>query len=237
MKDRKKLNIFFFFLIFASSFNYCFFKESDIIYRCGSDDFKVMPKADKGIPINESNTSKRKLDSDGFQDFKIYFDPTNLIKDLVVYNLTHYQDIFLNGIQKAIETLQKLLKIKPLQNDHLVTLQSLGGYGVDIWDTEKFGNKSFYILSSGYDLIIFGRLAGLEGSILASASSKDFEYNNGRPYTGIVNINYKKEYSFGKSQEYFQFLIIHEFTHILGFSSFFSIIIFIIFSIKMMHMV
>ena len=63
--------------------------------------------------------------------------------------MTHYQDLFLNGIQKVIETLQKLLKVKPLQNDHLVTLQSFKSSNIDIWDTEKFGNESFYILSSG----------------------------------------------------------------------------------------
>ena len=75
MKARKKFNIYFFFLILTTSFNYCFLKENDIIYRCGADDLKIMPKADKGIPFNASSPFKRKLDSDGFQDFKIYFDP------------------------------------------------------------------------------------------------------------------------------------------------------------------
>ena len=216
-------------LFYLSLFVFCSFEylslcqERDILYKCEANELEILPTGDKGIPLKKGPLFQNKIDSDGFKEFKIYFDPTNLVKDLKNYNLTHYQNIFLNGIQKVIETLQKLLKIKPLEKDHLVTLRSLQIAGIEIWNTEKFGNESFYINSLGYDLIIFGRLAKLGDSTLASAGAWDYEYFNARPYTGRVNINYKFNYSRGKSQEYFQSIIIHEFTHILGFSkSFFS---------------
>jgi len=75
----------------------------------------------------------------------------------------------------------------------------------------------------GFDLIILGRLDNLGESTLASAGARWLDVD-GRPYIGIVNINYNKNYSYGKSQEYFESIIIHEFTHILGFSPFFSMI-------------
>ena len=176
----------FYFIIFSlySLANIIYCQEN---YRCGADDLEIKPKADEGIP---PKLLRNKLDSEEFKDFKIYFDPTNLVKDLKKYNLTHYQNLFIDSIQKVIETLQKLLKIKPLKREHLVTLDSLSFAGIEIWDTEKFGNESFIINSSGYDLIIFGRMADLGSSTLASAGAWDYE-ENGRPYTGRVNINNK----------------------------------------------
>ena len=202
--------------VFCSFEHLLICQENDVLFSCGTDDLEILPKADEGIPINRARLLQNKIDSDGFKDFKIYFDPFNLVKDLKNYNLIQYKNMFLNGIKKAIETLQKLLKVKPLKNNHLVKLSSLKRIGIDIWDTEKFGDESFYTNSSGYDLIIFGRLADLGSSTLASATPIDYEID-GPPFTGLVNINYNIDYSREKSEEYFQSIMIHEFTHILGF--------------------
>ena len=218
MEVNKLIKFYLSLFVFYSSQNLslCQENENDILYRCGADDLEILPKADEGIPLNRAPLFQNNIDSDGFKDFKIYFDPTNLVKDLKKYDLTHYQNLILNSIQKVIETLQKLLKVKPLENDHLVTLSSLKSAGIEIWDTEKFGNEQFYINSLGYDLIIFGKLDDLGGTTLASAGPWNIE-PSGRPYTGRVNIDIYNDYSKEKSQEYFQYIIIHEFTHILGF--------------------
>ena len=208
-------NAFLFVLFSLESLFIC--QENDIIYRCGADNLKFKPIIDEGIPLNNSQLLKRKLDSDGFKEFKIYFDPTNLRKDIIIYNVTQYEKVFLDSIQKVIETLEKLLKIKPLKKDYLVTLKSLNNINIECWDTEKFGNESFSIQSTGYDLIIFGTLQDLGESTLAQASLYHYE-GKARPYTGFVDINCKFNYSLEKSQEYFQSIMLHEFTHILGFS-------------------
>ena len=167
----------------------CFCQEKEILYRCGTDDLEFKPIIEKGIPLNNAQLLKRKLDSDGFKEFKIYFDPTNLHKDLIKYNITQYENLFLNSIQKVIETLQKLLRIKPLQADYKVTLNSLKRVDIEIWDTKKFGNESFLIQSTGYDLILFGTVKDLGESTLANAGSYHCE-GKARPYTGRININY-----------------------------------------------
>ena len=97
--------------------------------------------------------------------------------------------------------------------------------GINAWDKEKFGTKAaekgITFNNLGYDLIIFGRfvnsteIGGEE--VLASALPYYIEKETGQPILGLVNINKDVNYSLIHSQEYFQAIILHEFTHILGF--------------------
>jgi hypothetical protein len=52
---------------------------------------------------------------------------------------------------------------------------------------------------------------------LASAGPRYLAPGTGQPLVGIVNINTNVNYSKINSKEYLQSIIIHEFTHILGF--------------------
>ena len=84
--------------------------------------------------------------------------------------------------------------------------------------------EGFLFKSLGYDLIIFGRIDYLGESTIANAKAFWMDtYNNGdgQPFSGIVTINNKFDYSVEKSQEFFQSVIIHELTHVLGFSNYF----------------
>ena len=60
---------------------------------------------------------------------------------------------------------------------------------------------------------------------LASAGAAYLDRENGRPLIGLVNINKDIDFKKEKSKENFESIIIHEFTHILGFSLYFLIII------------
>ena len=68
------------------------------------------------------------------------------------------------------------------------------------------------------DLAIFGTLMNLPESTLATASAQLYQPNDGQPYLGIVKINKNIDYSKPNSQIYFESILVHEFTHILGFS-------------------
>ena len=70
----------------------------------------------------------------------------------------------------------------------------------------------------GIDLFIFGRLDDqMDQYTLATEGPKYSEPYSHRPLVSVVNINTKVNYSKIHSQEYFQSIITHEFTHILGF--------------------
>ena len=225
MSSRRLISIIFLLFLF-SLFKVGFCQKNNKLYKCGVNEDTIKPIVGQRIPFNDSELLKRKrnLDSDGFKDFKIYFDPVNLINDINIYNLTQYQDLFLNGIQHVIETLQKLLRVKPLQDEYIIDDITMKSMYIDKWDTELFGTDNLTegvkMSELGYDLIIFGRLDDLGGSTLESAGVRRVALD-GRPYVGLVDINYDVDYSYGKSQEYFESIIIHEFTHILGFADFF----------------
>ena len=201
----------------------CFSLERPKFYRCGFDDEKVEPITLKGYkPVNKSsNAYKRRLDPDGFKDFNIYLDVKNVENDIKLNNLDSYHDLFINSMKKAVETIQALLKVKPPEREYFFMDEHIKAINIKEWDRSKIGDaatlKGVSMYSLGIDLIIFGTIETLEGSTLASASSR-YNQDNGQPLIGLVKINKEVDYSKEKSQEYFQAIVFHEFTHILGFS-------------------
>ena len=57
----------------------------------------------------------------------------------------------------------------------------------------------------------------MDKSTLASAGPRYTDPDTNRPVIGVVNINTKVDYSKINSDHYFQTIILHEFTHALGF--------------------
>ena len=91
------------------------------IYRCGEDTFKPIPLSEENIkPFDENNPHyRRSLDNagqDGFKNFSIYLDLTNFNYELELYNLSSIKNLLEQGMIKAVETLQKLLRVKPVAN-------------------------------------------------------------------------------------------------------------------------
>ena len=216
--------LFIFFVLTLISNSIC--QEKTYFPKCGVYDDKVAPKVLEGIPLNKNDPSyKRNLDSDNFKDFKIHMDLENLDYEIEQNNLTHYRDIYVSSIMKAINTLEKLLKVVPFVNNYRILDESLKSIGLERWDKTKFGNESYEknrttMTSLGIDLVIFGKIIDVDNSTLASAGARYLDANH-RPFVGIVNINKNVDYSLPKSREYLDSILIHEFTHILGFANFF----------------
>jgi hypothetical protein len=222
------LNIVFFFitlLICNTS------EEEQVIYKCGKNNLKQKPqKIKNSLIINHSNNTlhKRKLDNEGFKDFNIYMDLTNIKQGIKTYNLKRYENLFLSAFNKVIDTIKKLLKVKPLKYAYYVDTESIKKMNVNYWDTSKFGD---YAKSRGIstdtldiDLVIFGRFDSrynLGDNVLANALAYYFEEETGQPVVGLVNINKDLDYSAKHSQEYFESILLHEITHILGFDIYF----------------
>ena len=90
-----------------------------IIYKCGRNNLKIKPRVlKKRIPIKKRRSYyKRKLDidTDGFKNFSIHLDLTNIEKDIERYNLNEYKNLFISSFSKVINTLQTLLKEKAIK--------------------------------------------------------------------------------------------------------------------------
>ena len=77
------------------------------------------------------------------------------------------------------------------------------------------------MISLGIDLYVFINLLRREevGENTIASAKALIILDSGQTLVGRININIDEDYSIGNSLEYFQKIIIHEFTHILGFSS------------------
>ena len=214
--------IFIFFALLINITN----ERDKIMFKCGKNNLKMKPKkSENRIPINSKDPNyKRRLDSEGFKDFNIYFDFTNIEQEIKQYKLTNYKNIFVSSINKAIQTIQSLLKVKPLIYAYYIENKQIREMGINYWDKEKFGTlarqKGITTETLEIDLVIFGRFQGSdkmgEGT-LASAMSYYIESETGQPIFGLVNLNKDIDYTILHSQEYLDSIILHEFTHILGF--------------------
>ena len=206
-------------------------KNQNIRYKCGADSF--IKKEIKEIdlkPIEHNNPLyKRRLkeiDEDGFKKFNIYMDMTNIKKEIELYKLEEYSDLFVNSINKAVETLENLLKVHPQDLDiNLGDDELFDILGINYWDKEKFGTepyeKGITLFSLDIDLVIFGKFEEMEEGVLAAATPAFINRVTGQPLVGMVYINKNVSYlSNINFQEYLQSIILHEFTHVLGFTQF-----------------
>ena len=205
-------------------------EEQNKLYKCGVGRYKIEPLSlGNEIPINYSNPLYRRrlkdLDSDGFKKFNIYLDFENLKEEMKIYNLQKYQNTIINSMKKAANTLMSLLRVKYTPGNIYISDSELTRYNITHWEKEKFGDeardKGIYFNSLGIDLLIFSRFENFEISTLASASAIYRDNKSHQPICGLIDINHKINFSQNGIEEYLTAFLIHEMTHILGFSSYY----------------
>ena len=205
------------FLLLFSLFQILNSQDNQIFYRCGVDDdnFEPLP-ATNFVPIEED---KRKLNDDEFKDFHIYLDLINIKNDIKKFHLEEYEELFVDSLNKAVETLQSLLKVRKHKYGYSFTDEQIKNIKITDWNKTIIGDKAIGNSKTlDIDLFIFGRFDNQMDSLtLASAGPRYLVSGTGQPLVGVVSINPKVSFSKMNSKEYFQSIIIHEFTHILGF--------------------
>ena len=195
-----KIEVLLIHLLFLSSIINC--HQNQPIHKCMHDELENQTFL-KGIVINKDEKEKRRQDEatePNFKDFNIVIDFENIKNDIVKYNLQDMTDFYISSMTKAVDTLKSLLKVKPLDSskDYYIDDETLKKLNLKKWDKSMFGNETISKGDSfqklGIDLAIFGTITDeMPESTLATASAKI-------------------------SQIYFESILAHEFTHILGFS-------------------
>ena len=198
--------------------------KNHAFYRCGVDDYKTEPLPAKNI--FKINKDKRNLNNEenDFKDFHIYLDLININNDIVKYHLEQYEELFIDSLNKVVKTLETLLKVKKLDYFYSFTDEQIRDIDIEDWNKTVVGSEAidngYNVFESGIDLIIFGRFDDeMDVTTLANAGARYAFPDTKQPLIGVVNINSNVNYSKINSKEYFQSIIIHEFTHILGFSN------------------
>ena len=200
-------------------------------FKCIHDDYDEKHPL-PNLVIKRDDSNKRRIEGESeskdFVDFNIFLDLENVKYDINKNNLSDYENFFISSMQKAVSTLQSLLKVKPLETangEYYINDETLRKLNLTKWNETAFGDKAISnhnsFQSQGIHLAIFGTLVELPETTLATASAKLYQDGNGQPYVGLVKINKKIDYSKPNSQIYFESILVHEFTHILGFSKHF----------------
>ena len=217
--------LFCFSLIYYSEYH----EKMQPLFKCEVDKTESIPIfATKKSPIEKPNYKRTldNIDRDGFKDFHIFLDLYNFDYEIQLYNLTDKRELFVSGMTKAINTIESLLKVNSSQTDNFVfDDDQLTSILIYKWDKTKIGNNSTigmkYLGIDLYIFVRFGNSTEMGKQSLASASAKYLEPDSGRPILGVVNLNKDIDYSKENSFQFFEMIILHEFTHILGFSSYF----------------
>ena len=180
-----KLLFLIFFAIAIAKESLC--EEKKYLHGCGIYEIDNKPSDIQGIPVIEDGQSFRRLvDPKGFKDFVIHFYKENIEYEIKENNLTKNYDLIMNAIDKAINTLEKLLKVKPFKDNYALVDQIFNSCDIKYWEKDKYGSEAYYnhsktLLHTGYDLIIFGKIYKTDPSILAGARPILLENSNGRP--------------------------------------------------------
>ena len=171
--------------------------------------------------IHKRKKIDRKLENDN------YFEKLNIYLDLYNFNnsfpseMNGKKDIFINSMKKAKSTLESLIEISCLITDVLLPDSKLRGWGLDKWDEKFFGGDENGDLSkeslSFYNITntIFFKFKSLGDDIMAYSQIVDLDVT-GVPSFGVITLN--NHFPESKlTSDYLEALMLHEFTHLLGF--------------------
>ena len=202
------------------------------LFKCqhsDQDENNPLPNRVVELSVKEKEEHKRRInaktDADGFKEFNIYLDFENILYEIEQLGLQKHKDFYINSMNKAVSVLKSLLRVKPLKEAYQLIDEDFKTLNILKWNTNLFGTEAKKnektLLSENIDLVIFGQFDNLEDQTLATASARAFQNtteNRGQPYIGVVKINKNIDYLLPNSELYFQSILVHEFTHILGFS-------------------
>ena len=215
-------------ILFLFSLAFCIYNSEgeEPKFRCNFDAHKITLRPSKLVlPIQKNSNIKSFAYSSNeeYKDFNIFLDFEQLNYQISKYGLNGYKDFFVNGVRRAIRTLQTLLKVKPVTKNYQYTDEDILDIGIEKWDETKIGdqakNKNIGIQTLGIDLYIFVSFNDELGyNTIAAAAPVYFDEENQRPIIGIININRKIDYTVQNSRYFFESTVIHEVTHVLGFN-------------------
>ena len=188
-----------FFLLLIYTFQIVSTEENQILYRCGVDDNEVI-----SVPIeliSPEGIDKRKL-TDDFGDFHIYLDFENIKNTLAKYNLEEYEEILIDSMNKAVKTLEALLKVLKINYQHTITDEFLKSLQINYWNASMIGSQvTLGPLKNGIDLVILAKFEEAMGDTTLARAGARSHLNitggegNGLPVVGLVEISTKLDFT------------------------------------------
>ena len=201
------------------------FRKKTPIFKCHTDKFNIIPKpAETILPIKKNNYDNMKsfaYQVGSFKNYNIHLDLNDFEDEVIKYKLQAQRELFITGMKKAINTFVSLLYVKQVRN-FIIKEEDLTKIGINSWDKDKIANgKGMQELNIDlYIFIKFGNTEEMGEGVLAYAGANFVDPSTGQPLLGTATINRDVDFTKNNSLRYFESVILHEFTHILGFSNY-----------------
>ena len=179
-------------------------------FKCGHDKIK---KPELKMIKENINSKTRKLSSR--HNMKIYIDYEILESQLSSGNITRdYYNNIVNSLNLTINYFSKLLEVEGTQQIKILSRYfSISDDYVILSEVQNIINKTI----EG-DLILIPKIYDIGEGVDAAAYAMTISLLNYRPIIGVVLLG--NHYNFNKinSQSFLIMLLLHEITHVLGFS-------------------
>ena len=205
-------------------------------YRCGVDLNKryannknqsyifIKRKLDDGDDDFDQDYcySENEFDSEYFEDLNIYLDKNNLYDEINSLNLNNgHKKAIDDAIDKASQILESFLQIYNPDRDSTIEDDFFHRKGIHKWNADYIKKNVTDItgmFNNGIHYIIMFKFGDGEimGNSIASAEPIIFDEYCLQPEIGIVTLNPTIQYSTLPST-YLETVMLHEFTHLLGF--------------------
>ena len=199
--------------------------------KCGLNS-KIIPKLIEEDPNENQYQFGRKLsnESEEYRDINIVLDYKNIETEIELNNLNKYKSLIINSMNKAVETLKNLVKIKTPISCFTLEVDFIEYVGFYFWDKERFGitneKKKFSTcdFDNKIDLLIFTRFfneteMNADNSSLMNALVLYSRASNSQPIVGGILFDKNTDYSLKNSDRLLDYIFIHTMTHILGFTN------------------
>ena len=121
-KSTKTFHIFFFFILLSLS-DLKIAAAQKQLYKCGPDNGPIYKINISNIREYKDPERKRDLEGEGdngFKNLSIYLDTTYFEQQIEQNNLTNNKNFYINGMKKAIKTLESLLKVKIPSKNYVI---------------------------------------------------------------------------------------------------------------------
>ena len=211
----------FFLTIQKSQINISLNKTSKIHkYRCSVDQIKYNPPENKKSEeeVQKKPIKLRKLQSSNYQSIRIYLSTSSLNSQITIFSggntetITLYSEI-INYLNNVVVYISKLINVVP-RNAYISYSTSkqreLGIVGATSYDS---------ILNNGipYDLVVIPAYT-IDNKIFITSKVLEYDNNNHRPIVSLLVFNFDLIQTQDTNKKfYIESLLLHEFTHILGF--------------------
>ena len=157
-----------------------------------------------------------------FEDLNIYLDTENLLLEISTLGLEAQQESIINAMNKAKQYIEPILKIFNTARDPTIKKKFLKRLGINKWNEAYIKNKvaqeNIGMFNNYIHYIIMSKFgdASQMGKTIASAEPIVFDSECLQPLIGIITLNPSIHYS-ELNENYLITVMMHEFTHLLGF--------------------